>query len=70
MGDCGAFSYPKGGEAVANAKNLIPNEKRTPSERRGNAKKAGKASGEARRQKRALRECLEPSSKRQRRTQN
>lgn len=34
--------------------NLIPNEQRTPSERRENAKKAGKASGEARRKKRSM----------------
>lgn len=44
---------------MANANNLTPNEARTPSERRKNAQKAGKASGEARRQRRALRECLE-----------
>lgn len=34
--------------------NLIPNEQRTPSERRENAKRAGKASGEARRKKRSM----------------
>lgn len=37
---------------MGNEKNLIPNSQRTPSERRENAKKAGKASGEARRRKR------------------
>ena len=36
---------------MPNSKNLIPNDARTPSERRKNAKKAGVASGEARRQK-------------------
>ena len=44
---------------MANAENLIPNEARTPSERRANASKAGKASGEARRKKKALREIAE-----------
>lgn len=44
---------------MANAENLIPNEKRTPSERRANARKAGIASGQARRQKRTLREQME-----------
>lgn len=41
---------------MANAKNLIPNDARTPSERRENARKAGKASGEARRAKKTMRE--------------
>lgn len=41
---------------MANEKNLIPNSQRTPSERRENARKAGKASGEARRAKKTLRE--------------
>lgn len=40
-------------------KNLVPNEKRTPEERRRNATKAGKASGEARRRKRDIRLALE-----------
>lgn len=44
---------------MANKENLTPNDARTPSERRKNAQKAGRASGKARRQKRALRECLE-----------
>lgn len=42
---------------MANADNLIPNEKRTPSERRENARKAGKASGKARRRKKAMRQA-------------
>ena len=37
---------------MANPENLIPNENRTPTERRENARKAGIASGEARRAKR------------------
>lgn len=37
-----------------NVQNLIPNEDRTPEERRENARKAGIASGKARRQKRTL----------------
>lgn len=37
---------------MANPENLIPNENRTPMERRENARKAGIASGEARRAKR------------------
>ena len=36
---------------MANPENLIPNENRTPTERRENARKAGIASGEARRKK-------------------
>lgn len=43
---------------MANEKNLIPNEMRTPSERRENAIKAGKASGKSRREKKAVREIL------------
>lgn len=41
-----------------NDENLIFNETRTPSERRENASKAGKASVEARRAKKAMRETL------------
>ncbi len=41
---------------MSNEKNLIPNDARTPSERRENARKAGKASGAARRAKRTMRE--------------
>jgi hypothetical protein len=41
---------------MANEKNLVPNSARTPSERRENARKAGKASGEARRAKKTMRE--------------
>lgn len=44
---------------MANEKNLIRNEDLTPEQRRENASKAGKASGEARRKKKLLRECLE-----------
>ena len=40
-----------------NPKNLVPNEARTPNERQENARKAGKASGEARRRKRDMREA-------------
>lgn len=41
-----------------NEKNLIPNEERTPSERRENARKAGIASGKARREKQQTRQIL------------
>jgi len=41
---------------MPNAENLVPNNKRTPSQRRKNASKAGKASGEARRAKRDAKE--------------
>lgn len=44
---------------MANEQNLIPNSKRTPSERRENAKKAGLASGKARRKKADLRKAFE-----------
>lgn len=44
---------------MANEQNLIPNENRTPSERRENARKAGIASGVARREKKTLRELAE-----------
>lgn len=43
---------------MANSKNLIPNAQRTPSERRENAKKAGIASGDARRQKSSVKSIL------------
>lgn len=42
-----------------NEKNLIPNTKRTPEERRENATKAGIASGKSRRQKKKLKQALE-----------
>ena len=42
-----------------NEENLVPNFKRTPSERRRNAKKAGKASGAARRRRSQMRKDLE-----------
>ena len=41
-----------------NEKNLIPNEERTPSERRENARKAGIASGQARREKKTIQKIL------------
>lgn len=44
---------------MANEQNLIRNEDLTPEQRRANASKAGKASAEARRQKKMFRECLE-----------
>lgn len=44
---------------MANEQNLIKNEDRTPSERRENARKAGIASGEARRLKSAVKNALE-----------
>lgn len=43
---------------MANEQNLIPNDQRTPSQRRANASKAGKASGRARKKKKELREAL------------
>lgn len=46
-------------ENMANPENLIPNEQRTPSQRRENARKAGKASGEARRRRKAMREAFD-----------
>lgn len=44
---------------MPNAENLITADKRTPSERRANAQKAGIASGKARRQKKTMRELLD-----------
>ncbi len=44
---------------MANEQNLIPNNKRTPSEVRKNAAKGGKASGEARRRKKTMRQMME-----------
>lgn len=44
---------------MANPENLVPNEKRTPSERRANAKKAGLASGAARRRRKTFKELLD-----------
>lgn len=44
---------------MANEQNLIPNSERTPSERRENARKAGLASGKARREKADLRRQLQ-----------
>ncbi|MDO6346534.1 stress-induced protein [Streptococcus sp. GP0011] len=44
---------------MANEQNLIKNSERTPSERRKNAKKAGEASGKARRKKANLKKAFE-----------
>ena len=44
---------------MSNAKNLIPNDQRTPEERRENARKAGVASGAARRRKKSLKEAAD-----------
>lgn len=44
---------------MANEQNLIKNSERTPSERRENAKKAGAASGKARRKKANLKKAFE-----------
>lgn len=44
---------------MANEENLIPNEERTPSERRENARKGGIASGKARRRKRSMKEAAD-----------
>lgn len=43
---------------MPNPENLIPNENRTPNERRKNAQKAGIASGEARRKRKTFKEQL------------
>lgn len=43
---------------MANPQNLVRNEDRTPSERRENARRAGVASGEARRKKKAFKDAL------------
>ena len=43
---------------MANPENLVPNEARTPSQRRENARKAGRASGRKRREMREMRETL------------
>ena len=44
---------------MANEQNLIPNSERTPTQRRENARKAGIASGAARRRKKEMKERLE-----------
>lgn len=44
---------------MANPQNLIPNEQRTPMQRRANARKAGIASGKARKEKADLRRQLQ-----------
>ena len=43
---------------MANEKNLIPNSQRTPKERQEIARKGGKASGKARRERKAFKEDL------------
>lgn len=43
---------------MANEKNLIPNSKRTPSELREMRKNGGKKSGEVRRNKKLLKDCM------------
>lgn len=43
---------------MANEQNLIRNEDRTPAQRRENARKAGKASGKARQERKTFREGL------------
>jgi hypothetical protein len=48
----------KGGE-IMNDQNLIPNNQRTPKERRDNARKAGIASGKARKEKADLRKMCQ-----------
>lgn len=42
---------------MANEQNLVRNEDRTPEQRRANARKAGKASAKARRERKAMREA-------------
>ena len=44
---------------MANEQNLIPNDQRTPKERRENARKAGIKSGEARRKKKTFKELFD-----------
>lgn len=44
---------------MANEKNLIRNEDLTPSQRRENASRAGKASAKAKQRRKQLKECLE-----------
>ena len=44
---------------MANEKNLVPNSERSPNEVRENGKKGGIASGEARRNKKLLREAMQ-----------
>ena len=48
----------KEGGGMANEENLLKPEDLTPSERRENASKAGKASGAARRRRKSMRECM------------
>lgn len=55
---CGSFYFRERSERRANRENLIPNSKRTPSELREITRKGGKASGEARRKRKALRDSM------------
>lgn len=48
----------EGGDVAGGKENLVPNEARTPEERRENARKAGKASGAARRRKKQAAEYM------------
>ena len=48
-----------GGDVMANEENLIPFNERTESEQRAIASAGGKASGEARRNKKMLRDCID-----------
>lgn len=48
-----------GGDVMANEENLIPFNERTESEKRAIATAGGKASGEARRNKKILRDCID-----------
>lgn len=45
--------------STGNINNLVPNENRTPEERRANATKAGIASGVARRRKKTMKEAMD-----------
>jgi hypothetical protein len=54
----GKIDRAKGGE-IMNDQNLIPNNQRTPKERRDNARKAGIASGKARKEKADLRKMCQ-----------
>jgi hypothetical protein len=54
----GKIDRAKGGK-IMNDQNLIPNNQRTPKERRDNARKAGIASGKARKEKADLRKMCQ-----------
>lgn len=55
---------------MANEENLIPNNKRSPSEVRENGSKGGKKSAEVRREKKRLRELLEEALEKKTKTGN